>query len=129
MSASGRQRKFHSRCRIPGKPTSNYRLLKMDAPFRPEAFFYIWRAIDLARVGHALHQFVFAPTRVCFGRRRLCRGGQTSRNDLLWLTEATHPTDACATLLNGDEATVCATANAVDRTPSTGISRSVTHQH
>src|SRR5262245_52131599 len=42
--------------------------LKVHAPFWSEAFLYIGRAIDLARVSYALHQFVLAAARVCFRR-------------------------------------------------------------
>jgi hypothetical protein len=109
--------------------TSNNWFLKVDTPFWPEAFLYIGRAIDLARVGYALHQFVLAPARVCFGRCRLCCWRQARRNGLLWLTDPAHTGDACAALLDGNEATVCAAANVVNCTPSIGVRRGSIDQH
>src|SRR5262245_2610271 len=103
--------------------------LKVHAPFWSEAFLYIGRAIDLARVSYALHQFVLAAARVCFRRGRLCCWRPGSRNDLLWLAEPAHPADACAALLDGDETTVCAAASAVNGTPFIGISQGSTDQH
>ena len=109
-----------------GKAETLSWLLKVHTPFWPEAFLYIGRAIDLARVGHALHQFVLAAACVCFRRCRLCCRRQARRDDLLWLTEPAHPADACAALLDSDEAAVRAAANAVNGTPS---SRGRTDQH
>ena len=108
-----------------GETTSNW-LLKVHAPFWPEAFLYIGRTIDLARVGHALHQPIFAAARVCFRRCRLGCWRQAGRDDLLWLTEPTNPADGCAALIDGDESTVRPAANAVNGTPSIGIGRSNT---
>jgi hypothetical protein len=115
--------------KLSGQTTSNNWFLKVDTPFWPEAFLYIGRAIDLARVGYALHQFVLAPARVCFGRCRLCCWRQARRNGLLWLTDPAHTGDACAALLDGNEATVCAAANVVNCTPSIGVRRGSIDQH
>src|SRR5262245_44152179 len=102
-------------------PTSN-RLLKVHAPFWPEAFLYIGRAIDLARVAHALHQSILAPACVGLWRCRFCCWREAGWDDLLWLTNPAHPADACTALLHGDESAVRPAANAANRTPSIGIS-------
>src|SRR5262245_3208606 len=119
MSALGRKADIP---KSDGETTSSCRL-KIHAPCWPEAFLYIGRTIDLARVGHAFHQFVFAAARVCFRRCRLCCWRQASRDDLLWLTESAHSADGCAALLDGDESTVRPAAHAVNGTPSIGIGR------
>jgi hypothetical protein len=101
----------------------------VHAPFWTVAFLYVGRAIDLAGVGHAIHQFVPAPARVCFGRCRLCCWRQARWNDLLWFTDPAHPADACTALLGGDEATVRAATNTIDSAPSRGLSRGGTDQN
>jgi hypothetical protein len=103
-------------------------LFEVDAPFWPVAFLHIGRAIDLAGVGHALHQFVLATACVDFGRCGLCRRREAGRNDLLWFADPTHTADACAALLEGNEATICATPNAVNTAPSGGLAGSTADQ-
>jgi len=36
-------------------------LLKVHAPFWSKSFCYLRRAVDFARISHALHQWLFAP--------------------------------------------------------------------
>ena len=102
-------------------------LLKILAPFGFESSCQLGRTIDLAGIGHALHQrSAVAPARVglrCCGPR--CRR-QVRRKDLLWLAEPALSADGGAALLDGDKATVSTAAVAVDSAPFIGISRART---
>ena len=64
---------------------SRSRLLKVDAPFWPEALLYIRRAIDPARVGPAVHQFVRAAALAAGDRlaRTICFGSQNPPSPLI----------------------------------------------
>ena len=104
-------------------------LLEVDAPFRPVLFLHIGRAVDLAGVRHAIHQFVSAAARVGFGCCRLCRWGQVGRNDLPGFTDSAHPADARAALFYGHEATIRAAPNAVDGAPSGGLTGGTADEH
>ena len=57
----------------------------MDAPFWPEALLYIRRAIDPARVGPAVHQFVRAAALAAGDRlaRTICFGSQNPPSPLI----------------------------------------------